>query len=188
MKKLAVFFPGIGYTNDKPLLYYSRRLAAAAGYELRLLSYDGFPSDVLGDPDKMTACYRIALSQAQAALADVDWTSFDDILFVGKSVGTSIAAWIAAKSPVRGRIRLVLYTPLEETFSFPTDNAIVFTGTDDPWTGGADSRVPALCEKRGVPCVVIPGGNHSLETGDAEADLLHLQTIVKETRRFILEP
>ena len=188
MKKLAVFFPGIGYTNDKPLLYYSRRLASSAGYEVRLLSYGGFPPDVFGDPDKMTECCRIALSQAQAALADVDWTSFDDILFVGKSVGTSIAAWIAAKSPVRGRIRLVLFTPLEETFSFPTDNAIVFTGTDDPWTGGADSRVPALCEKRGVPCVVVPGGNHSLETGDAEADLLHLQTIVKETKRFLLEP
>ena len=27
-KKIAVFFPGIGYTNDKPLLYYGRKLAA----------------------------------------------------------------------------------------------------------------------------------------------------------------
>ena len=26
-KKIAVFFPGIGYTNDKPLMYYSRKLA-----------------------------------------------------------------------------------------------------------------------------------------------------------------
>ena len=32
MAKLAVFFPGIGYTVDKPLLYYSRKLAAALDY------------------------------------------------------------------------------------------------------------------------------------------------------------
>ena len=25
-KRIAVFFPGIGYTNDKPLLYYARKL------------------------------------------------------------------------------------------------------------------------------------------------------------------
>ena len=40
-KKLAVFFPGIGYTVDKPLLYYSRKLAASAGYDIRLLPYTG---------------------------------------------------------------------------------------------------------------------------------------------------
>lgn len=33
MKKLAVFFPGIGYTVDKPLMHYSRRLAAEAGFQ-----------------------------------------------------------------------------------------------------------------------------------------------------------
>ena len=26
-KKIAVFFPGLGYHNDKPLLYYSRKIA-----------------------------------------------------------------------------------------------------------------------------------------------------------------
>ena len=31
--KLVVFFPGIGYHCDKPLLYYSRKLAQEYGYE-----------------------------------------------------------------------------------------------------------------------------------------------------------
>ena len=31
--KLVVCFPGIGYHCDKPLLYYSRKLAACAGYD-----------------------------------------------------------------------------------------------------------------------------------------------------------
>ena len=185
MAKLAVFFPGIGYTVDKPLLYYSRRIASELGYDIRLLSYTGFPSNVLGDSDKMTECYRIALVQTQELLSDVEWNAYDAILFVGKSVGTSIAAWFAAKSPVRDRIRMVLLTPLEETFALPTDRAIVFTGTNDPWVGGSDSPIPSICEKRGLPCVVIQDGNHSLETGDVGSDIHNLQTIMTETARFI---
>ena len=33
-KKLACFFPGIGYTCDKPLLYYSRSLLQKMGWEV----------------------------------------------------------------------------------------------------------------------------------------------------------
>lgn len=187
MRKLAVFFPGIGYTVDKPLLHYSRRLAAALGYEIKPVNYSGFPAHVLGDSDRMTECYRIALRQAQAQLAEVDWNAYEDILFIGKSVGTSIAAWIASKNAARSRIRQILFTPLEETFTFPTDRAIVFTGTNDPWVGGADTRIPALCEKRGIPCVVIPGGNHSLETADIANDLRALQRITAEAEAFLQE-
>lgn len=185
MAKLAVFFPGIGYTVDKPLLYYSRRVAAELGYEIRLLSYSGFPSQVLGDSDKMTECYRIALAQTQEMLSDVEWSAYDNILFVGKSVGTSIAAWVAAKSQARENIRLVLFTPLEETFALPTERAIVFTGTNDPWVGGSDSPIPSLCEKRGLPCIVIRDGDHSLETGDAETDIKNLQKIMRELKRAL---
>ena len=46
MSKLAVFFPGIGYTVDKPLLHYSRRIVQEFGYEIQLLTYDGFPQGV----------------------------------------------------------------------------------------------------------------------------------------------
>lgn len=187
MAKLAVFFPGIGYTVDKPLLYYSRRIAADRGYEIRLLSYGGFPQNVLGDSDKMTECYRIALAQARDMLADVDWNAYEDILFVGKSVGTSIAAWLASQGPARDRARMVLLTPLEETFTLRTDRAIVFTGTNDPWVGGADSRIPDICAKRGLPCMVIRDGNHSLETGDVETDLQNLQVVIREIRQFLWE-
>ena len=42
--KVAVFFPGIGYHCDKPLLYYSRKLAQECGYEETIAlsyTYDG---------------------------------------------------------------------------------------------------------------------------------------------------
>jgi len=186
VKRLAVFFPGIGYTLDMPLLYHSRRLAAAAGYEIKLLPYGGFPGNVRGDREKMAECFRLALTQAQAMLVDTHLTAYDDIVFAGKSIGTILAARFAAKSPAGDRIRLVLYTPMEEAFVRPSGRAVAFTGSADPWVGGADGRIPALCKQRGIPCRVIDGANHSLETGDPLRDLDVLRDIMAETERFLI--
>ena len=183
MGKLAVVFPGIGYTADKPLLYYSRRIAAQCGYEIRVLPYTGFPKKVKGDREKMVESYEIALSQSREMLSDVDLESYEQILFIGKSIGTVAAAQIA--SEISAKTRLLLYTPLEETFLFPLEDAVVFTGLADPWVGKENSRISQLCAERGIPCYVIPGANHSLECGETWKDLENLQGIMKETERFI---
>lgn len=185
MRRLAVFFPGIGYTADKPLLYYSRRLAERAGYELGVLGYSGFPKKLRGDRERLLESIRIACRQSRKALGERELEQYGEILFVGKSIGTAAAAELAAESPVRERIRLLLYTPLEETFAAPFSRALVFTGAADPWVGGADSRIPALCRERGVPCVVIPNANHSLESGDPLADIRALEGVMAESARFM---
>ena len=185
LQKLAVLFPGIGYTVDRPLLHFSRRIAADLGYEIKPLPYTGFPSNVRGDRQKMVECYHIALTQAREMLSNTDLEGYDDILFIGKSVGTIAAAALAAESSVRARIRQVIYTPLEDTFSFPIRSAVAFTGSADPWVGGSGSRIPALCAERGMSCFVIPGGNHSLESDSWRNDLETLHTVLTETERFI---
>ena len=185
MSKLAAIFPGIGYTIDKPLLYYSHRAAASLGYEVKQLSYSGFPQNVRGDKNKMAECYQIALTQAKEMLADVDLSAYDDVLFIGKSIGTTVAADLAAKSLSASLIRFVLYTPLEDTFVFPFKNAVVFTGTDDPWVGGSESRIAEFCRERAIPCFVIPKANHSLETGNPLTDIKNLLHVMEETEKFI---
>ena len=182
-KKLAVFFPGIGYTVDKPLLYYSRKLAASAGYDIRLLPYTGFPNKILGDRSRMRESYEIALTQTKDMLADVDFDAYDDILFIGKSIGTAVATEYAAQ--VKKHVRFVLYTPLEETFLFPIGEGIVFTGLDDPWVGKENSRIEALCIENCIPCTLIPSGNHSLETGNVQVDIENLQMIMKLTEEYV---
>ncbi len=82
MKKIAVFFPGIGYTVDKPLLYYSRRLVSAYGYEVRLLPYSGFPDKVKGDKERMRRSFEIARSQSRSMMADLDLGAYGEILFL----------------------------------------------------------------------------------------------------------
>lgn len=185
MSKLAVFFPGIGYTMDRPLLHFGRRLATELGYEIKPLTYGGFPQKVRGDRSKMEEIFRLALSQAKEMLADVDLAAYEDVLFIGKSIGTIVAAQIAAENAAQDRIRMILYTPLEDTFSFPLGEAIAFTGSGDPWVGGEASRIPTLCAEHGIPCTVIPGANHSLETDDVSADIETLRAVMESTRRFI---
>ena len=62
-KKLAVFFPGIGYTNDKPLLYYSRKLAEERGYEVICTEYHDLPEKIKGNKEKMMQAGKTAFDQ-----------------------------------------------------------------------------------------------------------------------------
>ena len=183
MKKLAVFFPGIGYTVDKPLLHYSRKLVADTGYEVKLLPYSGFPQKVKGDRDKMLESYRIALAQSEEMLSDIDFSDYNSVLFVGKSIGTIVAAEIAAKNLTPVQSHFILYTPLEDTFKFPIGDAIVFTGSADPWV--KNGAISDLCAERGIPCHVIQSGNHSLETGNVQDDIEHLRKIMKKAEKYI---
>ncbi len=185
MEKLAVIFPGIGYTAEKPLLHYSRRLAESLGYESLILAYGGFPKKVRGDEKKLRKSYELALSQAEELLAPVKLKDYGRIVFIGKSVGAAVAARIGAGSPARERIRYLLYTPLEESFALPLGESLVFTGGADPWVGGEANRIPALCAERNIPCRLIPGANHSLESGDPLRDLQVLQQVMEETAAFL---
>ncbi len=184
-KKLAVIFPGIGYTADKPLLYYSRKIAALHGYDEKIMAYTGFPPKIKGDRARMEQSFQIALEQSLEMLKDVDFSEYEDVLFIGKSIGTIVAAKIASESSAKDKIRQILYTPLEDTFLFPIEKAIAFTGDDDPWVGREKSRIFGLCEERKIPCSLIPYANHSLESKDPFADMKELYRIMKETERFI---
>ena len=187
MSKLAVIFPGIGYTADKPLLHYSRRIAADHGYEIRIMDYSGFPSKVKGDRKRMEETFAIALRQSEEMLAGTDLPTYEDVLFIGKSTGTIVAAKIASESLAKDRIRLIFYTPLEDTFAFSFGKAIVFTGDDDPWVGKDKSPILGICEERGIPCSLMAYANHSLESSDVFMDLKELYRIMKQTEIFILE-
>ena len=180
-KKLAVLFPGIGYHCDKPLLYYSAKLARAAGYQVLPVPYAGFPEKVRGDGERMRASLEIAWSQAEDMLSPVSWAEYRDILFIGKSIGTVVASRAAREGGLK--VRNVLLTPLVETFQYVQGNAIAFHGTADPWAETA--AIVAACRERGVPLSLTEGANHSLETGDVPRDLRTLEETVARIDAFI---
>ena len=180
-KGLMVLFPGIGYTCDKPLLYYAAKLGRAAGYEVVTVPYGNFPPKVKGDQKKMKDSFDIALEQSRQMLGAVPWEGYGDIVFVGKSVGTIVAMAYAKEKGLS--VRGILLTPLKETFQFASENCIALHGTSDPWA--EDGEIEEGCRKAGIPLHLFENANHSLETGDVDTDLTYLKRAVAISRAFL---
>lgn len=175
MRKIACLFPGIGYTCDKPLLYYSGKLLKGMDWEIVPVSWSGLDRD---KPDLIT---QTALDQAEKTLRDIDWNTCDRILFIGKSLGTVVCAAYAGRHGLR--CRQILFTPLEETFQFASRASVAFHGTADPW---ADTkRIRKSCRRMDIPLYEVKDANHSLETGDTEKDIRELRKVMKTVREFI---
>lgn len=181
MKKIACLFPGIGYTCDKPLLYYSWKLLKGLGWEIIPVQYSGFPSGVKGNAEKMQQCAHMALEQADEMLQEIDWTGYSDILFIGKSVGTVVCAAYARRHGLK--CRQILFTPVEAAFQFASRNAIAFHGTADPW---ADTKsIEQSCKQLNIPLCKTENANHSLETGDVDADIKEMRKVMKIVREYV---
>lgn len=179
--KLAVFFPGIGYHCDKPLLYYSRKMVTELGYKTVTLSYSCHVDNLRENKEKMKEVVDNLYVQTEESLSNVNFADYDEILFVSKSVGTVIASAYAYKNDIK--CKQILYTPLEFTFNYPHEKSRAFIGTADPW-----SDVPKVVDKAGlnkVPISVYSDVNHSLECADTVKNIELLEKVMKETYEFL---
>lgn len=184
MKKIAIYFPGIGYHCDKPLLYYSRKVAFEHGYEEFLnLSYGYHGANLLGNEEKILEAFHALYEQAKQYLADISWDSYDEILFVSKSIGTAVAAAYAKRNRIF--CKNIFFTPLELTFNFKPCNGIAFTGTKDPWV--EKGLVERECKSYHLPLTVVDGANHSLEGDHVWKNLQILKDVMKITDEFLRE-
>ena len=178
---LAVIIPGIGYHKDKPLLYYSTKLAKAAGYEVEFVDFSGIKWDKgdLRNKEKMNELYHMTCSIAEEQLAAVHFTDHEDCLFISKSIGTAVAADYAEKHGINARH--IFFSPV---VLFPgSEKGIAFAGDRDPLAGY--EAIEMICNKTGTELHRIPGGNHSLETGDVTKDLDALVKIMERVKTFM---
>lgn len=182
--KLAIFFPGIGYHCDKPLLYYSRKMAYELGYETLSLSYSYDGSNIRGNEEKMKEAFEALYMQAEESLKSVSFGDYDDILFISKSVGTIIASAYAYNHNIR--CRQVLYTPLKYTFDYPNESACAFIGTADPWSNV--NEVVDAANGKNIPIFVYENLNHSLEGNDTLENISVIEEVMKQTWEFLKIP
>ena len=183
-EKLAVVFPGLGYHSDKPLLYFSKRLARQAGYEVLEITYDFpfKPGEVKGDQNKMEKAFDIAVKQAGEQLSQVEFDRCSKVLFIGKSIGTAVAAHYDKEHDL-GAKQLV-FTPVPGTFKFLREGgAVVYHGLSDPWCG--NEIVREKCSELKLELHEVEGANHSLETDNAIVDAANLEYILKAVAAYI---
>ncbi len=163
--RIAVIFPGIGYNKDMPLLYYSRKLMESYCGKIVCVEYHDLPTDIKGDSEKMWKAANLAYAQVAEQLKDIDFSAYSDIVFIGKSMGTVIAAEYATEHNIKAMH--IWLTPVEATFScarvYPDlfRNAIAFIGGADTWSDV--TKVQQIAEELQMRLKVIPDCNHSLE-------------------------
>ncbi|MCR4892955.1 MAG: alpha/beta hydrolase [Lachnospiraceae bacterium] len=178
MKKIAILFPGIGYTSDRPLLHGAKMLAQEQGFQVIDVTYSGFPKDIRGDAAKMQQSFEIALDQTERLLKTEDFRDIDknNLLFVSKSIGTAVAGAYQKKHGISGKN--IYFTPLAQSFPFLSPKSgIVFHGTSDPWA--ETESIKQGCRQLELPLYLTEGANHSLETGDKYRDEAILKDVMK---------
>lgn len=186
-EKLAVLFPGTGYTCDRPLLYYARRMAEQNGCDVLPLSYS--VSLKRGESD-LNKAVRQTLTQVlpmvQDTLGEVLCRhAYRELFFFSKSFGTVAAG--AVERALRLRVHQFFLTPLEASLPYLAAHPCYAScGTADPWV--PDSVRRQFLGISGVRFGLFPGANHSLEIpGDAEASVRNLQMIAASYADFLRE-
>ncbi len=185
-KKICVLFPGIGYTVDRPLLYYPGKYFRKRGYEVINVSYSGLPGNIGKDEKLKRLAFDMALVQAKERLTDINWREYSRIVFVGKSIGTIVAAAYARERvyPVLGErgsdvLSFVYLTPLSATFDFAKEESgVVFHGTGDPWV--ETEEVEKGCDRLKLALYKYDRKNHSLESGYVMTDIETVQDVMSK--------
>ena len=185
MSGIAVIFPGIGYNIDKPLLYYSKKIAMNKGFEnfvnveYKDLTFN--KGTLIKDKAAQREVFKKCLLCANESLKDINWSEYDKILFISKSIGTIVAS--AVSSEMNANVKHILFTPLEETFEYKVNDALGFIGTADPWSDY--KKVLELAKKQNIPMHSFDGANHSIETKDVLKDIGYIKETMEIVESFI---
>ncbi len=173
MASLVLVFCGMGYNSDKPLLYYSRYLAKEKGFEKSVvLEYRDLPDlNSVG----LEAVFQEALRQSREMTKDIDWQSYDRILFLSKSVGTYCAAMLARD--ISQKVEQVYFTPLNQSLEAAEEKGLVFIGTRDPF---ADvERMKEQAKEKNMEIHVYENADHSLRSNDVVTDTKRLHEMMQ---------
>lgn len=184
MERLVICFPGIGYHCDKPLLYYSCKIAKELGYsKIIQIHYTFNGKNIRGNKEKMKEAFDSLYQQAKEQLTCVEWNQYEEIVFISKSIGTAISCAFALEQKIN--CKQILYTPLEQTYEFLSENSkgIAFIGTDDPWSDV--EKVIHISEDKNIPIYVYQKANHSLETFDTLKNIETIMDVMKKTKGYL---
>ena len=150
-KGIVVVFPGSRGT-EIPLLYYGSKHFEDIGYEKLFIDYS-----MISQPS-----FETVFENAYNILKNMNWAEYEEVVFIGKSLGTVVACKIKERLQVPAK--LILITPLEETLPFihkDNDVLLVAIGDEDPWL--SSTVLLEHCKINEVTCHVEHGVGHRME-------------------------
>ncbi len=169
---LAVLFPGLAYTKDSPLMWYSAIAAYEAGYDTLSIEYGFQANHVNATRDAIELSIEEAKTTLKALQKKKGYRHF---IFISKSIGTVISQGIPEISGIQVN-DFIFMTPLSQTVTFikSAGRILVLVGTADP--AFRDSDIEQITGLKNVSIVTFPDADHSLEVeGDYGKSLSYLK-------------
>lgn len=174
---LVVFFPGLNYSCELPVLYYAVQSATSQGMDALILEY-GFQSA------------RVALEREQRSILEDEvlqmvrrWSEgYERLIFVSKSLGTLLAGYTAghlANQPIRH----LYLTPLDSTLTYMqhSTGVVIYGAKDSLFSEESRAKLASFPEWK---VHKIPDAGHGLETTDPRKSAELMSALIEEYIRF----
>ena len=188
-KKIALLFPGLRYSCDKPLLHYTTEILLDRGYDVLQLWADYDNPEFQGSSQ---AEQTVQLIEDGGALlqAGIQSSSYSELILVGKSLGTLTMAFILSEEMNIPQMKTIWLTPL---FYLPPVSKIVLELTGPVFVAGSkadhtfDSTTTSqLSTKSNIIMQVIEDCDHSLEVpGDPVRSTQILSSLMANLFEFL---
>lgn len=185
---LGVLFPGLNYTNDMPLLFYTGKVLRLHGADVLQVNTD-YTTPEFQALSTAERAQRLS-SDAQAALqAGLAQRNYNRLVLAGKSIGTLVLSQLITSGQYSTALTIWL-TPLLRQPQLVTaarqlkNPALFLSGTGD---SAFDARVmDQIQAETRAEAIIIPGANHSLEIeSDLTGSLAALQEVVQGIDAFL---
>ncbi len=190
-ERLAIMFPGYGYTCQGPLLYYTTQVLLDAGYDVLQIHYS-YDSD-----EKLAAmtqdAQETAVSKDVNAVLDAaeGLAEYKSKMFVGKSLGTTVISYLMQAGRIKQKDKLLFLTPifdavLPQLKKTGGRNAMIVVGAADPH---ASAEMIRKAEREsGSRMLVIDGADHRMETNNLHKDLEIMKNMMDAIDSFVRKP
>jgi dienelactone hydrolase len=189
--KLAIIFPGVGYTCQMPLLYYTTSILLENGYDAIWIEYD-YKNEKFESSDSDEQLRWLNFDAEASHNAATAGNKYKKILLVGKSLGTFALShlnettkniektiWLTPLLGKSGTTGLEMYGKIKKV----SKNSLFIIGTEDPHYD--EGKIEGL-KKRDVKFVSVIGANHSMEIeNDSFKSLKVLEQVTKEIKEFL---
>ena len=177
-KKLMVEFPGRNYSTDKPLLYYAGKVFEDKEYDVIRLNYN---FKLMGDKADIEGLIEEAKPYIKKALDKVDFSEYEDIVVVSKSMGTTLAGYFEEHYKIK--VRHIYLTPVQSALKYmKRGKCIVVAGKNDRYLDSR--RLKIYCVEQDVALQQFENVGHSLESEDINTTFAILMVIVKLYKGF----
>jgi len=188
-QNICIMLSGGSYTYEKPLLYYATMLTIENQFDIVHVNYSYGPEYFENTPDQIQSIITEDVSDVlQEVFAK---KSYDDIIFIGKSLGTIPMAFNFILNESYSDAKFIFLTPLLKLNGFienlreSNQASLIVIGTNDHYY----LQEPLSKLNTNISLLEIPNADHSLELvpTNASDSIKVMDLVISTMNTFIKE-